>query len=749
MRGLLREPAPVPAGFAPAVNRAIILTMSQAILRKCPARLAGFGVLFATLLAVAAYAQPMGGVYPVGSGGPGVDSFATVQAAANALNARGLGGDVQFPISQFIYTGTVALHSVANSRNYTIEFLPQSTGATIDAGGARYAFSVDSTHNVTVRGLRFQGVRDTGSACIRFADSDSGLVSACRMVSDSAQAGLRVERALNFHLDTSRVQGTMRSSGSRGLDFRNCWFLSVRKCSILGRCNTGVSIAGGGDNVTRMTGIKTANDTGFHIVNSPRVSVTGCSVHDSTDNGLHVVNCGSAHFDSCLMYGTHKQAAFFESCDSVRSNALMVAGTSEKAVRLLRCNDAYFMRLTIQSGPKRGLELDHSANCFIDSLQVVNVHSDTAVGVLLDSAPGSEFRWAMVYGDYGTAFRINRSPRTRFTHARLHGTAADAAMALSQSSGVSVQPCSLVCNAPVSITLGDSCNDDTLARVTTLGTTQVGISALNCRGLVVANSCIRGWNDLGVTLRNVQSPRLYYNTIVGKDSAGNVAVDLANVTGAEVRDNIVWNRGRYGSTCYDISEAFPFAPGASDYNDLCTSDSGSVARVNETAYAKLADWRAYPATPDAHSLSRDPLFVTGDNYHLSAASPCRDSGTPIAGFLYDIEQDERDTLSPDIGADEFTPGAVGETQPLRQPLRLGLRGSPTNRGYVMIVGSLIPGSRMDVTVVDIAGRTVRERRITALGPQQKLDLGNLQSGVYLVRVSDGTSSSTLKLVVEK
>jgi hypothetical protein len=476
--------------------------------------------------------------------------------------------------------------------------------------------------------------------------------------------------------------------------------------------------------------------------------VAGCSVHDSTDNGLYAVNCGSAHFDSCLMYGTHKQAAYFESCDSISSNALMVAGTSQRAVRLLGCDDCHFMRLTIQSGPVRGLVLDHSANCSIDSLQVVNVHSDTAVGVLLDSAPGSAFRWAMVYGDYGTAFSINRSPHTRFTHARLHGTAADAGMAINQSSGVSVQPCSLVCNAPVSIVLSDSCNDDTLARVTMLGTTGTGITAVNCRGLVVANSCVRGWTEVGVALANVPSPRLWYNTLVGPESMGVAVVEFNNVTGAEARDNIVWNRGGGSSTCYYIVGAFPFASGASDYNDLYAS-GGSVARVNDTVFAGLAEWRGHPAAPDTHSLSRDPLFVTGDNFHLSSASPCRDSGIPIAGFLYDIEFDRRDSLSPDIGADEFTPGAVSEAQPLRQLLRFQLRGNPTNRGYVMVSCGSAIGDRLDVTIVDATGRTVLERRIETLDTQQKVELGNLPAGVYLVRVSDGTSPSTLKLVVGK
>jgi hypothetical protein len=677
-----------------------------------------------------------------------VDSFTTVQAAAGALNARGLGGNVEFPITQFTYNGAVDLRNVAGSSNFTTTFLSKSGRATIDAGGARYAVSVESTHNVTLRYLNLQGVRDTGSACVRFLDSDSGSVWSCRMVSDSAAAGLRVERAINFHLDTSRVQGTMRASGSRGLDFRDCRFAEVRKCSILGTCNTGVSITGGSDNVTRMTGVRTASDTGFRIANSPRISVTGCAVHGRTDNGLYVVNSASAYFDSCLMYGTHKQAAYFESCDSINSLAMMVAGTSDRAVRLFRCNEGYFMRLTIQSGPKRGLVLDRSANCFIDSLQVVNVHSDTAVGVLLDSAPGSAFRWAMVYGDYGTAFSVNRSPRTRFAHARLHGTAAVAAMALSQSSGVNVEPCSLVCNTPVSIVLSDSCNDDTLARMTILGNTVDGIVAQDCRGLVVANSCLRGWTGNGLVLNGAQSPRFYYNTIVGPESAGVAGVHLTDVTGAEAKDNIIWCRGLDSSVCYRITGTFPFAAGASDYNDLHASGSGSVARFNDTVFPGLTEWRGHSSTPDAHSLSHDPLFVTGDRFHLSSSSPCRDSGISIPGFPFDIELDGRDALSPDIGADEFTPGAVSESRPLPQPFRFELRGNPTNRGYVMIAGSPVAGNRMDVTVVDVAGRIVLERRVSDPGPRERLDLEGLRPGVYLVRVNVG-EPSTLKLVVQR
>jgi hypothetical protein len=690
----------------------------------------------------------MSGIYPIGSGGPGVDSFATVQEAAGALNSRGLAGNVEFPITQFIYPGPVALRNVASSRDYTIKFLPKSAGATIDAAGARYAFSVESTHNVTVQQMRFQGARDTGSACIRFVDSDSGLVWACRMVSDSAATGLLVERAVNFRLDSSRVQGAMRASGSRGIDFRECRYTWVYRCSILGTLNTGISIVGGNDNVTMMTGIRTASDTGYRVVNSPRMAVDNLAVHGSTDYGLHIVNTPLVCIDSALIAGTHRQSVYFESCDSLNSTALMLFGTSERGAEVVRSRDCYFMRLTIQTGPKRGLVLDHSPGAIIDSLQVVNVDSDTAIGVLLDSSPNSTFRWAMLYGSYGRAFSVSRSSGSRFVHARMHGAAAEAAMTFSQSSGVKVQPCSLVCAAPASVVLNDSCNDDTLARMTILGTTDVGITALNCRGLVLANNCIRGWTDLGVALRNVRSPRVCYNTIVSPESVGNVVVDLANVTGAEAKDNIVWNRGRYGSTCYDISEAFPFAPGASDYNDLHTSGDGSVARVNETAYATLVDWRGHASSPDGHSLSRDPLFLPGDDYHLSSTSPCRDSGIPVAGWLYDIELDERDTLAPDIGADEFRPGAVGEETPVCPRIRLEAAGNPfADRAGVRY--SLPVTASVRLRVFDASGRLVLAGVEQRQGPgkyDSELDFGRLSAGVYLLRLQAGSSAASLKLV---
>ena len=107
-----------------------------------------FGRVLAGLLSfglAVAVAQPMLGVYPIGPGGPGVDSFATVHEAATALSSRGLGDNVDFPISPGTYAGSVLVHAVANSRSFSTTFRSSQQLATIDAGGAPYAFAVEST----------------------------------------------------------------------------------------------------------------------------------------------------------------------------------------------------------------------------------------------------------------------------------------------------------------------------------------------------------------------------------------------------------------------------------------------------------------------------------------------------------------------------------------------------------------------------------------------------------------------------
>jgi hypothetical protein len=52
-----------------------------------------------------------------------------------------------------------------------------------------------------------------------------------------------------------------------------------------------------------------------------------------------------------------------------------------------------------------------------------------------------------------------------------------------------------------------------------------------------------------------------------------------------------------------------------------------------------------------------------------------------------------------------------------------------------------------VTALDVSDRTVLERPIDGAGAEHRLGLESLRAGLYLVRVSDGRSTVTQKLVL--
>ena len=96
-----------------------------------------------------------------------------------------------------------------------------------------------------------------------------------------------------------------------------------------------------------------------------------------------------------------------------------------------------------------------------------------------------------------------------------------------------------------------------------------------------------------------------------------------------------------------------YAINTSDYNDL-------YSNANYFAY-----WSGYKTSlsalksasgKDTHSMDVNPNFFLNDNLHL-ITSPLDGKGTPVTAVTTDIDGDIRNTTTPDIGADEFSPPA--------------------------------------------------------------------------------------------
>jgi hypothetical protein len=144
----------------------------------------------------------------------------------------------------------------------------------------------------------------------------------------------------------------------------------------------------------------------------------------------------------------------------------------------------------------------------------------------------------------------------------------------------------------------------------------------------------------------------------GFEFSGGVNVSLKN--------NIVFNETNLTGTSAD-NKAYAIylstlpANFISNNNDLYTPGTQGVVGYNSNNRVTLIDWKnSFTPKQDSLSINADPTFVskTFCNLHIltSGSSPVNSAASPISGITTDIDGNTRNATTPDIGADEFTPG---------------------------------------------------------------------------------------------
>ena len=133
-----------------------------------------------------------------------------------------------------------------------------------------------------------------------------------------------------------------------------------------------------------------------------------------------------------------------------------------------------------------------------------------------------------------------------------------------------------------------------------------------------------------------------------------------------------------------------------------------------------------------------------------------DNGSPdIApmpdGGLYCVWADGRATPT-QIWGSTYTAGEGGLAQPgaLSQST-MELSPNPANGGQVTLQYALPRAEPFEVTVLDVSGRAVRTRQVSANSRTGALsiDLGGLNAGVYMVRITGSDLTLSRKLVVQR
>lgn len=121
-----------------------------------------------------------------------------------------------------------------------------------------------------------------------------------------------------------------------------------------------------------------------------------------------------------------------------------------------------------------------------------------------------------------------------------------------------------------------------------------------------------------------------YNQTEDRGGGVGLGVDIY----ADVYNNIIW-----GNTATEAGDIVLYGP--------CSL----IAGYNNNYSDILGVW-----TSEGNNIDQNPLFVGGDDYHLQAASPCRDAGTDSAPNLPTTDIDGQNRIIgdfPDIGADEI------------------------------------------------------------------------------------------------
>ncbi|HTL81038.1 MAG TPA: PKD domain-containing protein [Bacteroidia bacterium] len=189
-------------------------------------------------------------------------------------------------------------------------------------------------------------------------------------------------------------------------------------------------------------------------------------------------------------------------------------------------------------------------------------------------------------------------------------------------------------------------------------------------GAATASRAIRGINiqnnALGVATETINVD--FNNVRIDNSGAPNMSstcIDIGTVGGPviNIRDNVFANfTGTQAGAAMHFAMATPNTTAVgntgsvSDYNDLFVNNAtnGNVGIGATTAYATLANWQT-AMSQDANSVSVDPGFSSATDLHVSAVQ-LNNTGnaTSTPWVTVDIDNQSR-SVTPDIGADEFTP----------------------------------------------------------------------------------------------
>jgi hypothetical protein len=263
----------------------------------------------------------------------------------------------------------------------------------------------------------------------------------------------------------------------------------------------------------------------------------------------------------------------------------------------------------------------------------------------------------------------------------------------------------------------------------------------------------------GIYIAYQTNPKIYYNSVYllgnGAIPLGSAALYIyTNSTNVDAKNNIFVNTRDespyFASAIYNYSASNL----TSDYNDLYANNY--LVRIGNTNYNTLAEWQV--TGKDLHSVTEMPNFITPYLHINDTVSYLESRGTPIAGIDLDFDQQTRNALTPDIGADEFTGIVVGIEDEEQFPTDFSLAQNYPNPFNPVTRIQYAIGTRqfVQLKVYDVLGTEittlVNEYRSAGSYEIEFNPASSIKypaSGIYFYRMQSGDFVQTRKMVLLK
>ncbi len=270
------------------------------------------------------------------------------------------------------------------------------------------------------------------------------------------------------------------------------------------------------------------------------------------------------------------------------------------------------------------------------------------------------------------------------------------------------------------------------------------------------------WPDsrvAGIQIWQQNNPNIFYNSVflsgTGANHQGSAAFYIHHSCSSVIlKNNILVNTRVDSPYCASAIYDYTVSNLTSDNNVLYYEPNqyNSLVRIGGTKYNTLAGWQVMGN--DLHSYIELPHFIE-PYLHIddTVATYLESRGTPIVGIETDYDGQFRNTLTPDIGADEID-GVMGVEDETTLPTEFALEQNYPNpfNPSTKIKYSIPQESNVVIKVFDVLGNEIKTL-VNEEKPVGTYELtwnaANLPSGVYFYQLRVGNFVQSRKMILLK